>query len=80
MRYTHILPIKINYFITLLYIFLINNKMHILDELALKLNFTYFIIDPVQQRNGTVPNYAQNVKEYTLYLQKNDAFNLVFVC
>lgn len=37
--------------------------MHILDELALKLNFTYYIIDPVHQHNDTTTMdvYAQNV-------------------
>lgn len=43
--------------------------MHILDELSQKLNFTYYIVDPVHQRNtsnsATISDvYAQNVCEY----------------
>lgn len=44
--------------------------MHILDELSQKLNFTYYIVDPVHQRNtsATISDvYAQNVCEYAFH-------------
>lgn len=43
--------------------------MHILDELAQKLNFTYYIIDPVRQRNLSTSS-VNNVCETRMCVQK----------